>query len=237
MKRRSLTVLLCLLAIISLASVGFASWVISADDTEVAEGNIQVDTVTDERLEIRNLKFDSYLVGSNEGSMPSFYFGAPSSTETEVEYKWLKNESTAPQKLKITVTFNVYRKANNEEVKDLTSNEIKVLFTESGKFTESVKSGEEITETRVYAEIVNANPNVTYVENAYTFTIEVKWGSYFNNQNPFDFYNLKDPNKPISEGSNITWADEVSTKLANMLKALNEATYSVSITVSPKKSN
>ena len=58
MKRRSLTLVLCLLATLSLASVGFAAWVISAGDIENATGQINVDTVTDNRIMISEIKLD-----------------------------------------------------------------------------------------------------------------------------------------------------------------------------------
>ena len=50
MKRKTMTLVLCLLAALALVSVGFASWVISADANKTVSGNIKVDTVEDKRL-------------------------------------------------------------------------------------------------------------------------------------------------------------------------------------------
>ena len=52
MKRKTLTLVLCLLTVMSLVGVGFASWVIDADASAPVEGNIIVDTVADKRLEL-----------------------------------------------------------------------------------------------------------------------------------------------------------------------------------------
>ena len=52
MKRRTLTIVVGLLLTLSLVGVGFASWVISAKDEETIIGNVEVQTVTDRRLDI-----------------------------------------------------------------------------------------------------------------------------------------------------------------------------------------
>ena len=63
MKRKTLTLVLCLLTVMSLVGVGFASWVINANASEDVSGNIVVDTVSDERYNISvvNLTTGDYL--------------------------------------------------------------------------------------------------------------------------------------------------------------------------------
>ena len=52
MKRKSLTLLVCLLACLALGSVGFAAWVITNDANAQDTGTIRVDVVKDARLSI-----------------------------------------------------------------------------------------------------------------------------------------------------------------------------------------
>lgn len=232
MKRRSLTVLLCLLAIISLASVGFASWVISASDEKIATGNITVEEVEDERLEIKYLTFSSakatYDYDAKTGTMPNFEFGILPSDE--ITNPWLTNPDLKEQVLKITVKFKVFEYGTTTEVKDLTENEISVVFEALDGLLSETKD-DVINE---YAKIKASKPKVEYKDGNYTFDLELEWGSYFSGQNPYTYYNSKKPNDPIEENSTITWADEAKTKLNTMYAALQKATFKVTITVTPK---
>lgn len=221
MKRRSLTVLLCLLAIISLASVGFASWVISAGDTEVAEGSITVENVTDERLEIRNLKFDDYEYDSTTAAtqMPKFVFGKSKNATT---YNWLLNDKE--EKMSIKVSFNVHKKDGGTEVTDASKLDLSVVFALAEGKSFAVAGDE----SKFYAEIVNSEPQVSYVTDHFECTIELAWGNYFDStlKNPFDYYNSKEITDDL--------ANDAKTKLAAMFAALRNVKYKVTITVAPK---
>ena len=62
MKRKTMTLVLCLLAALALVSVGFASWVISADAQGNKEGQIIVDAVVEkEKLEITDKELEDGL--------------------------------------------------------------------------------------------------------------------------------------------------------------------------------
>ena len=233
MKRRSLTVLLCLLAIISLASVGFASWVISAGDTEEATGNIQVEEVTDRRLEITELKIENVAYGSE--NMPTFIFGA----EDEKSLSWLTNKTK--EVLSLTLSFKVVYKNDKKPVTDA------VISVEFGA-NDSTVFGDWIT-------IENENPTATHKgEGVYECELTLDWGPSWDGKNPFTFYAGKDANKPayyltkedvptkvetLPEGANaneyvvVTWADDANTKLTEMYTALKTAQYKVKITANP----
>lgn len=221
MKRRSLTVLLCLLAIISLASVGFASWVISAGDEEVATGSIVVENVTDERLEIKNLKFDSYEYKTETAAtdMPKFVFGKSANKTT---YNWLLNDKE--EKLSITVTFNVHKKdGEQEEITDISKLDLSVVFElVEGKSFAASEDG------KFYAEIIKKNPEIVYKDDHFECELELGWGNYFGDKgtNPFDFYNNKKLTDPLAE--------DAKTKLGAMFAALGNAQYKVTIKVEPK---
>lgn len=226
MKRRSLTVLLCLLAIISLASVGFASWVISAGDEEIATGNIQVEEVEDQRLDIIDLKFDKVVYENSETVLPEFVFGTP---KNAVQDGWLTNKEIGEEKLKIVITFSVVYKNTTAKLDDskvvasvdfstVTENIFKVANHELNK-------DDDPNNDVYYVTIVSSKPTVTCSEGVYTCELELKWGNYFNNENPYSYYN----SKPVAQ-----FGDEAKERLTAMYSALKEAKYSVKITVNAK---
>lgn len=229
MKRRSLTLVLCLLATLSLASVGFAAWVISAGDVENATGQILVENVSDERLEIRNLKFDEWTYNALTAAenMPKFAFGKPDSSApgyVAPTYDWLQN--TTVDKLTIKVTFNVYWKGSNTEITDKNEIDLSVTFATVAPNVFDAGDG------KVYAKIVAANPTIVYndTEDYFECDLELQWGDYFGvlGTNPFMHYN----SQPITE----ELATDAKTKLGKMFTALGSAQYSVSISAQTKNS-
>ena len=189
MKRRSLTVLLCLLAIISLASVGFASWVISAGDTEELEGNIQVETVSDQRLSI--------LITQNL-SATSFVFGKPTDFVND-NSKWLKANDVPNEVLSTKFSFKV---SSSDESKELIYGSangntklqnvwVKVEFDDATKtLLEGAKNAGFIKDVPTMTMALPANDvNNTTTFTDVTFTFE--WGSTFGGMNPYKFYNEK----------------------------------------------
>ena len=93
MKRRSITLLVCLLMCLALGSVGFAAWVITSDGTNTKEGMIKVDTVEDARVNIEASFVDE----------PQFIFGSKTPNANN-KYKWIKHvDSGLNEDLSITV--------------------------------------------------------------------------------------------------------------------------------------
>lgn len=221
MKRRSLTVLLCLLAIISLASVGFASWVISASDDVEATGSIVVEKVTDERVMITELKFDEVEYVDEKTVLPSFTFGKSSATTT---HDWLKNDTQ--EHLQILISFKVIKKADNSEIKSTDDVKLSVVFG----LVEGYSFAVDGTEGKVYAEIVEPTAIVyNPTEGRFECTIALKWGNYIGDvagENPFEYYN----NRELSD----ELASDAKDKLGKMYSALNAVRYAVTITAEPK---
>ena len=215
MKRRSLTLVVCLLATLSLASVGFAAWVISAGDTEQLTGTIKVETVTDEKLEIRNIQLDS--TNYADATDVQFVFGKPADVVTT--YKWLKNETV--DKLSIKVSFEVFELVTGKEaveLKDQTKINIAATF-------EATKLAVEGQEGKYYAKVADETPEVTFnsVTDKFEFTIELKWGNFFgaDETNPFKLYN----DQPYSEAL----ANQARENLTQMFTAMSGAAYTVGI--------
>ena len=97
MKRRTLTLTLSILACIALIGVGFASWVITKEDSQEVSGNITVDTVQD--------KAHLITIIDDATKDLNVYFGAP---KNPIENAWLKNDTMDKEDLvasfKIEVT-------------------------------------------------------------------------------------------------------------------------------------
>lgn len=93
MKRRSITLLVCLLMCLALGSVGFAAWVITSDGSNTQEGMIKVDTVEDARVNITATFVDE----------PQFVFGSKTPNANN-KYKWIKHvDSGVNEDLSITL--------------------------------------------------------------------------------------------------------------------------------------
>lgn len=224
MKRRSLTLVVCLLATLSLASVGFAAWVISAGDTEQLTGSITVETVTDERYVIKDLSVEGVVLVDENGEKtenvaPNFVFGKTDPDKdgyTPPANPWLKNSTI--EKLSLVVKFKVYQKAagaGNADLEIKTKDKITITNT-----------FESLSDLGTYASIAAANPEANYVDNYFTFTISLQWGSEWSGENPFDYYNGEEMTDAL--------ALEAKTKLTAMYNALNGATYKLTVDVQPK---
>ncbi len=230
MKRRSLTVLLCLLAIISLASVGFASWVISAGDTEEVTGNIQVETVTDKRLVISGVSL----------SAENFIFTGKPQTTT-VTNPWLKYDNSTTEVLSSVLSFNVAFK-DKTTVTNGTNATITVKWD---------KSTEELLLGAVEEGYILAVPtlSLTGSEGEYSVNITFQWGTKFGGtaptgegdagtagSNPFDYFNKKEvagvshyekEGEEVEAGTEgavaITWADVAAETMKDLYEYFTEA--------------
>lgn len=249
MKRRSLTLVVCLLATLSLASVGFAAWVISAGDVEYVTGNINVEAVTDERVFINDLQ-----INGEAGSTGNFVFGKPASSA--IAQKWLEPKNIENESLKLTITFTVDNKA-------LTGS-TPVTFGENGNtnLTATFEAYKEVTgngQTEPQKQVVSlANAKtagyiledptsvqiVSKGDNEFEIVIEFKWGSLFGTENPFEFYNANkatdkltvDTNGiPAATGTEMTYGDHAAKYLAEMYAFFEDVKFSLTIEASHKE--
>lgn len=209
MKRRTLTIVVGLLLCLSLIGVGFASWVITAGDTDEQTGSITVYEVTDERIEITDV---------TDLSAKNFVFGAPTTPATGATKGWLKNATE--EVLQIEVTFKVAKKSGGTAVTDAVCS-VAFELAEGTSFEVAGEDG------KTYAAIANAAPAVTNNgDGTYSFTIALTWGNYWGvGVNPYDYYNSLDCTDDL--------ANEANTKLGKMYTALASAEYKVTITANP----
>ncbi len=239
MKRRSLTLVLCLLATLSLASVGFAAWVISAGDVENATGQILVENVSDERLLIKdvkmtaNAKTGTWNGSAWEGTAPQFVFGKPVGG---VDF-WLKNDKT--DVLEYELSFKVVKK--NEptvEVKDAVI-EITLAANAGTVFGNWIKVAGDSATTAAYDNVAEC----------YKCTVKLAWGSFWGDGvNPFNYYKDKDIDGVVYESAEgqlsdtqdatytteTTYGDHAYKHLNAMYTDLSAAQFKITIDAQPK---
>ena len=233
MKRRSLTLVLCLLATLSLASVGFAAWVISAGDTESATGNFQVDEVHDKRLTISNI----------QKTAPDFIFGKG----TKGTHSWLNADSVDAAVMSITVTFDVDFKNNAEVITEDVKEGDEVIKAKNSVITAYWDDETQtLLEGAVTAGYIADVPELTVTETATKGTFQVvvtfAWGKLFNNENPYKWYNdheidgtlTIDANGiPAATGTQIDYATHANTYLTDFYDYFNGKTYSLTLSAQP----
>lgn len=103
MKKRTIALMLSVLAVMMLVGVGFATWVISQSQELSSEGNIIVDTVTDERLFARVSVDETERQGVND-----IIFGWKKPAE-DFDNPWLTNEAAdKEQNMKVVLKLEVF---------------------------------------------------------------------------------------------------------------------------------
>ena len=252
MKRKTLTMVLCLLTCLSLVGVGFASWVISSGDTDTLTGNIQVDTVTDHRF-----TFGEAALGTED----IIYFGM--NDNTEISGAWLTN--TEAKKENLTASFDITLSVPNS----LTQLEGK-SWLETWQSVVEFKADYAAPKNEKYTAAINTKaisaPVVKWTavaENGtsikYTVTITFAWGEAFDtarttaykkadgsetektptitdnaesaNLNPYAFYNAKTGEnfaRPVGE-----WGDDAYYYL-DIIQQLGSLTYNVTVSATAK---
>ncbi len=231
MKRKTLSLTLCLLTCLALIGVGFAAWIITATDTQTRTGNIEVDTVTDNRY--------SLDVTPAEGSAQSIIFGAPA-TMNDTNATWLTNSGGADKTESLEATFTVKVLKGND------AKGIAVNYNGGDPVAEaptmtvgvSVFNADDSANTawataiaqHVVSDFTVEITSATTDENGTVYTVKVigHWGSAFNNAdgtpiNPYNYYN--DGTKTAA-----THGEEAVTNLG-YVAALANAKYKLTLTV------
>ena len=218
MKRKSLTMILCLLTCLSLVGVGFAAWVITAPAEDEVTGNIEVDTVTDKRLTVS--------IDYAEADKTSIVFGNKTYTDSESlrNYGWLQVTADS-KKENLEVSFIITVTANDTTWK-LTHDELNLsvestveenagltaaLNAKYVTVTEGALTPEELPDS-------NATDNVVQ----YKVTYSCNWGTALNVTNPYQFFN--------SQEYSETLGDSAYTILS-AIKAIEGSTYNLTVSV------
>ena len=223
MKRKSLTLLICLLACLALGSVGFAAWVITADNSDTATGQVRVDVVKDARLQV-----EAEIVGN-------IVFGSRAKSST-VTGTWMQYEKTLDGTLaldenltitlKLTIgSFSNLKAEGTALTVTFSDEEDEVLF-ESAIAKKYVAALPVVSYTKAQLEgLANAaaddasklENDELYLEIDYTFA----WGEAFGYTNPIDYYNGLTYTKELG--------DEAFATLNDLNSILNNVSYLVTI--------
>lgn len=188
MKRKSLTLLVCLLACLALGSVGFAAWVITNDANAQDTGTIRVDVVKDARLSI------SAEITQGE----QIIFGAKEKAPT-VANNWMKYEETDDNGLKLNENLTSVIKiviGNFDYVDKLT---ITLVEDQTAYYAEALAKGYvaelpkiELTQAELQALVdKDADDNNKIEDGELTVYLDINfaWGTAFDGKNPIDYYN------------------------------------------------
>ena len=194
MKRKTLTLVLCLLATFALASIGFASWIITNPDVTVT-GTTQGD------FTVYNAKDLSVSV-KVEITNGSFVFGAPSS-QTKFDNPWLTMDGLATDSLTATIKLTVtnYESLSDNGLNLVIYDETSNLKDAIGSYYIKCETGEfstgnvtlNSTTTSVYKLTKNfTKQEITNGNGVVTFNLTFNWGTAFGSMNPYNYYNAKE---------------------------------------------
>ena len=229
MKRKSMATLIGGLLSVCLIGVGFASWIIVQGDTENVQGNVRVEEVID-----RSVFVDAKLATDDDGY---FNFTSPkSSKDTEPGFEegdWLRSDTTTKEKMSVVFDVTV---TNPENEKD---SAVSVNVAPDAKFTGIEK---------FVSLVANENIDLTDKTGTYTTTLTVtfKWGTYFEGQNPYEFFNAKDASAKVKDTAGFTsahatvdghdadswtWAQEAEYVLSTLQTTLAGAVVTVTLKV------
>lgn len=229
MKKRTITIAISLLACIALLGVGFASWIITNDAGDEANGNVQVDTVTNDSIELLNASATDVVFGPKSG-----------------QTGWLSTAGTKTEQLTTTVTVKVskadyYVNGTDGDTK-LKGLKVKLAVVDkaSDGFAAALAAG--YVAAAPYASEAMFTLNTELAEGKFTaavdsenviltFQITFAWGTKFNGTNPSAFYNTKTATDTSDEAS-LTWAQHAEKHLGQLNTYLTGVTFKVTVTPS-----
>lgn len=243
-KKTGVIALIAGLSSVTLVSIGFAAWVISAGDTAELSGVISVDEVDDSRYLIEKTGTYAPKVTYGEDDLgTSIVYGAPAVSDSG----WLTNDSSAKVNLKAKVTFYVANLTDKTKGTDYSiSGAIEASGAHKGAFEDAVEDNlvelPVITTNTSFEVDGDTTHRSTIGGTEYLFTkvtliLNFKWGTYFGkdaqdvttNTNPYVFYNAKDINGYVNGVSGATWGDDAKSKLDEIHLA-NGANFTVTLT-------
>ena len=226
MKRKTLTLTLSILACLALIGVGFAAWIISADTSTNAEGNIIVDTVTDKSYVISAA---SWKDGNSKIS-----FGAPKKAEMNEEGAWLTNDSTGEaENLTVTYRLTVTYADTTPATGLVKSNKIAATFGAPNDTNYNKAISDKL--------IIAPESTITTETSAgvYEITVTFKWGKHFANSadasegvNPYTYYNGngRKATDKIGETS-TTYMEDAKTSLKTLEDIGAKVTFTLTINI------
>lgn len=247
MKKKAMIMAVASLGSMALIGTGFAGWVISANAEMKAEGVITAFDVADQRLVV------------TDGTWKNGGAEAADAKATKGKIVFGKKDATLPEDTTPWFTFN--EAGGAEQLTDIYTSTVasRDKNGSAGKFTAAVKDGGfavtgalEAWTAATTAELVGET-KISFDKTEYpltgttgvtvTMTVTFKWGTHFENKNPYEFYNGKTSSesagaKPadytLPTGvTTYTWADDAKYSLTK-LAALKEAAFKITASIERK---
>ena len=222
---------------LALIGTGFAGWVIVANATSTASGNITAYTVADRRLIVSEAKW-----GSEKSNSGSIIFGKPANPDPSVTSAWFYGEEMQTEKLEDSFVVNVHSGDLNDNTIATVTGEITVATDKDGAWNKALTKNYVATPTITFngtTDVVLSGDHTGSLtlngtaEVAANFTVKFGWGDYFkvgnDIKNPYEFFSTKDVNSEVSEPGSNTWGKE-ALEVMNAIAELNSLTFTATVT-------
>lgn len=208
MKGKYFVLLSSILASTTLASIGFATWIIAVDSTQSVDGNkIYVDDISDKRIGIE------YEWEKGDGSV---IFGFK--TDASISSPWLTNSNSITQE-KLSNTLNITIE-NADSLRE--GNALDIEFTvndnSDGGWAKAVAANYVVAPSFPISVDKSA---ITSSSGTYALTFDFAWGSAFDSKNPYSYFNSKE----YSEDN----VNEAKEKIGNLKSYTEGVTFKLTI--------
>ena len=235
-KRKGILMASAILGSAAIVSTGFAAWVVSTNVTQEATGNIEVDTVTDNRIKFTT---PTWTGGDNIVT-----FGRPASVSNDV---WLTNNSNDMiEDLDVSFTFKPeWESADGKEA----NTKVKLYFAievDGKEASDLLYSSTNDGYTSFTNKSLIVLPDLSsYTDKEYvvgetiTINLTFKWGEAFGGTNPYTYFNSVTTAGGFLAAANNPTNDEVKeaidrlTKLHDLVGTGDSIGFTVTISNKP----
>lgn len=205
MKRKTLTLTLCILSCLALIGVGFAAWVITPTTTDEQVGTIQVDTVTDNSLTVEYNWLDN---------KSTFVFGEGGTAAKEGD--WLTVSADALVKdFDLTLVVTVTDKDGNPTEADVAAS-----IEADANFKQLIPTY--VTEPTAVVSTKDAEGK-DLAKGTYHVNITIDWGTAFP-EGPLAYYNGLEYSSENAKAAEDT---------LNAVNGLNGAGFTLTVVTKP----
>lgn len=221
---------------LALIGTGFAGWVIVANATSTASGNITAYTVADRRLIVSEAKWGTEKTGSSG----SIIFGKPATQSNPSA--WFFGEGMETEKLEDSFVVNVHSGDSSDQSTATVSAEIAVNDPNNAAWKEAIKEHYITAPTITF----NGAPGAASSETATgsltlkgmteveaSFTVKFSWGEYFTVgnkiKNPYEFFNTKIEAEKVPGSESETWGTKAKNVMT-VIAGLNELKFTATVT-------
>ena len=188
-KRKGILMASAILGSAAIVSTGFAAWVITIEDSETLNGNIEVDTVSDKSIIIEQSTETAHV--SSRDALVRFTADANNGEA----HDWLKgtgeDDLSATFFVKVTLGANRISEFDDAEKGGLTATLSSAKYTaaETAGYVDAMPT---VSNGKIAITQVDASGAASSSKDAiryYKIQITFNWGSYFDGLNPTAFYN------------------------------------------------